>query len=149
MRTWISGAGRFERQGGAVRARRSRRVLTLQPSALTNVYTYFIKKRYYLSGASGHDQQNQRALRIEAEMFEWDSAKQALNLKKHGVDFEDAIGIWEGPVLEWPDTRHDYGEDRFIATGEVDGRVLLIVYTPRGEARRMISARRASRDERE
>ncbi|HYE53174.1 MAG TPA: BrnT family toxin [Azospirillaceae bacterium] len=59
--------------------------------------------------------------------FEWDDAKRLVNLRKHGVDFEDAIRIWEGAVLEAPDRRRDYGEEQFIALGMVDGRVLAVV----------------------
>ena len=61
--------------------------------------------------------------------FEWDTAKNAANIAKHGIDFEDAIRIFEGPVLESPDERHDYGEVRIIAFGVVDARELAVVYT--------------------
>jgi len=48
-----------------------------------------------------------------------------------------------------PDRRRDYGEERVIAIGEVDGEVLVVVYTDRGNTRRIISARRANRKERQ
>jgi len=80
--------------------------------------------------------------------FEWDAAKSAANIAKHGIDFEDAIGIFDGPVLEKADARRDYGEDRFVAFGVVDDRELAVVYTGRGERRRIISARRAHGRER-
>lgn len=52
--------------------------------------------------------------------FEWDERKAARNHAKHGVDFEDAIRIFEEPVLEVPDLRRDYGEARTIAVGCVE-----------------------------
>jgi uncharacterized protein len=80
--------------------------------------------------------------------FEWHEAKNAANIAKHGIDFEDAIRIFDGPVLETPDTRTDYGERRIIAFGVVDDRELAVVYTIRRGDWRIISARRAHRSER-
>ncbi len=80
--------------------------------------------------------------------FEWDAAKNDANVSKHAVSFQDAIKIFEGPVLEGPDERRDYGEDRIIAIGMLDDIELTVVYTTRGESRRIISARRAHRRER-
>jgi uncharacterized protein len=80
--------------------------------------------------------------------FEWDPDKNAANIAKRGIDFEDAVRIFEGPVLESSDERRDYGEVRTIAFGVVDGRELAVVYTMRGGRRRIISARRAHRRER-
>ncbi|AUN33037.1 BrnT family toxin [Niveispirillum cyanobacteriorum] len=76
--------------------------------------------------------------------FEWDPHKALINLEKHGIDFEDAIYIFAGPTLEYPDTRKDYGETRVIALGTLDGRVLVVVYTDRADIRRIISARKAN-----
>lgn len=83
-----------------------------------------------------------------SDIVEWDENKNAANREKHKVDFETAKKIWLGPVLERPDTRFDYGEDRFIALGDADGIMLVVVYTWRGKARRIISARKAGQDER-
>lgn len=80
--------------------------------------------------------------------YEWDAAKNAANVAKHAVSFEDAIRIFEGPVLEVPDRRREYGEDRIIAIGLLDDLELTVVYTTRGESRRIISARRAHYRER-
>ena len=80
--------------------------------------------------------------------FEWDAGKNAVNLAKHGVDFADASRIFEGPVLERLDDREDYGETRIAAVGVVEGRELFVVYTMRGETRRIISARKANQHER-
>lgn len=82
------------------------------------------------------------------EQFEWDEKKARSNQEKHGVDFEDAIDIFEDTWVARKDTRVDYGEDRMIALGEVDGHVLVVVYTMRGGTCRLISARKANRDER-
>jgi hypothetical protein len=80
--------------------------------------------------------------------FEWDAGKNAANIAKHRIDFEDAIRIFEGPVLEKIDVRRDYGEVRVIAFGIVEGCELAVVYTLRGPRRRIISARRAHSSER-
>jgi uncharacterized DUF497 family protein len=56
--------------------------------------------------------------------------------------------IFEGDTIEWPDDRQDYGELRVRAVGEVDGLVLHVVFTDRGDVRRIISARVADRKER-
>jgi len=77
--------------------------------------------------------------------FEWDDDKARANLLKHGVDFEDALQIFAGRVLLAPDLRYDYGEDRFIALGELRGSVLRIVFTKRGQSYRLISAWKANK----
>jgi uncharacterized DUF497 family protein len=81
--------------------------------------------------------------------FEWDSVKNASNFAKHGVDFDDAARIFDGPVLEKIDRRRDYGEERMAAVGMVNGIEVFVVYTWRGRNRRIISARRANHHERE
>ena len=81
--------------------------------------------------------------------YEWDSAKAAANLKKHGVAFADAALSLEDPLgLTVPDPDAS-GEARFICLG-VDpvGRLLVTVFSPRGKRIRIISSRRASRVER-
>jgi len=81
--------------------------------------------------------------------FEWDPRKRRSNLAKHGVDFLGAARIFDGPVLQKRDNRRDYGEARIIAFGAVEGAVLAVVFTWRGANRRLISARAASREERD
>jgi uncharacterized DUF497 family protein len=81
--------------------------------------------------------------------FEWDETKRQTNIAKHGVDFTDAALVFEGAVLETEERRWDYGERRYRALGLFNGRVLYVIYTWRQDRRRIISARRASRDERE
>ena len=80
--------------------------------------------------------------------FEWDPRKRVANLEKHNTDFEIAIGIFEGPIHIRTDHRRDYGEDRFVATGLLDGREMVVIYTLRGQVCRLISARKAREDER-
>ena len=80
--------------------------------------------------------------------FEWDEEKNGSNLEKHGIDFETAMLIWEGPVVEKVSNRRDYGENRFVVFGMVDNRVLAVVYTWRDNRCRIISARKANRNER-
>ncbi|MBI1774247.1 MAG: BrnT family toxin [Proteobacteria bacterium] len=81
--------------------------------------------------------------------YEWDGAKAALNLRKHGVDFVDAIAALEDPNrLEEIDTRLVYGEERLQVIGSAKGAVLLVVTTSRDDGvRRIISARKATRHE--
>jgi len=81
--------------------------------------------------------------------FEWDADKNTANLAKHGIDFRDAVRIFEGPVLEKIDRRRDYGEERIATIGVAIRLELYVVYTIRGGKRRIISARRANRHERE
>jgi len=80
----------------------------------------------------------------------WDEAKRESNLEKHGIDFVGAAGIFVDPnILERPDSRRSYGEARIQATGRTNGELLFVVYTWRGGMRRLISARRANRREKE
>lgn len=83
------------------------------------------------------------------ERFEWDEAKNRETIRTRGIDFNDIVSIFDGPIVNISDTRHDYGESRFIAFGECYGHVFAVVYTIRGDRRRLISARRARHDERE
>lgn len=78
--------------------------------------------------------------------FEWDDEKNTSNIKKHGIDFEDAISIWEGRVHLRPSPRQ--GESRWIAVGIADGVEIAVIYTERGAVKRLISARRARKNER-
>jgi uncharacterized DUF497 family protein len=82
-------------------------------------------------------------------MFEWDAAKSRANVAKHGVSFETASRIFEGPVLTRADARFDYGEVREISVGAVEGTfILAVVHTDRRGVTRIISARAAKRRER-
>jgi len=81
--------------------------------------------------------------------FEWDTTKDALNQRKHGVGFRQAAEIFRGPIVVSEDTRRDYGERRLIALGEYDGEVIRVVFTERGDSIRIISAWKANRNDRE
>jgi uncharacterized protein len=82
--------------------------------------------------------------------FQYDPAKAAANLRKHGVSFADAEGVLEDPLaLTVPDP-DAAGEPRFVTIGMGSaGELLVIVYTERGDAVRIVSARRPTRKERE
>lgn len=83
--------------------------------------------------------------------FEWDDRKATSNNTKHGVTFEDASTIFVDPnSLTIPDPAHSVAEDRFVTIGlAATMRLLVVVHTDRGDRLRLISARRASRKERE
>ena len=83
------------------------------------------------------------------DAFEWDERKAAENDAKHGVTFETARVAFTDPfAIDWLDRSEDYGEDRFAIVGMVEGRLIIVVYTLRGEKIRLISARRAEPFER-
>jgi len=80
--------------------------------------------------------------------FEWDDEKADENYDKHGVSFELAKLVFEDLLaVERIDDRHDYGEERFILIGMARAEVLFVVYTEREERIRLISARRATKQE--
>ena len=81
--------------------------------------------------------------------FEWDDGKAIANWQKHGIEFMEAIHIFNDPLRsESYDGREAYGEDRFITIGYCEGVELTIVYTLRKENIRIISARKAEPHER-
>jgi uncharacterized protein len=76
--------------------------------------------------------------------FEWDEQKNELNIERHGFDFADAYRIFGLPMVVDLDERNDYGEDRWIGTGLLDKRVVVVVFTePNKETTRIISLRKA------
>ncbi len=83
--------------------------------------------------------------------FEWDQTKAEQNLKKHGVSFEEASTIFADPFsLTIDDPLHSVGEQRFTTLGLSEAqRLLVAVHTDRGDNIRIISARNATRRERE
>ncbi|NOX62633.1 MAG: BrnT family toxin [Chloroflexi bacterium] len=82
--------------------------------------------------------------------FEWDEAKALTNMHKHGVSFEEAITVFGDPnAITIFDEAHSAHEDRFIDIGlSISGRVLVVVYTERGQRIRLISCRKATPNER-
>ena len=80
--------------------------------------------------------------------FEWDEEKNQSNIAKHGVAFEDAKRIFDGFTVDAIDNRVDYGEERIISVGLLDGiAILAIVHTDRKGICRIISARPANKKE--
>ena len=85
---------------------------------------------------------------IGNEFYEWDSEKEAANIKKHGINFDTAILVFEDDSrIEWRDEAHSETEDRYNTIGMVHD-VLFVVYTERGTKTRIISARLATKAER-
>jgi len=80
-------------------------------------------------------------------LFEWDESKRQANLARHHIDFRDAKRMFDGPVFERTDGSH--GEDRIFAIGLMEDLEIVVVYVMRGRRRRIISARRAHRNERQ
>ena len=76
--------------------------------------------------------------------IEFDQAKRDKTLQERGIDFAESNKVFLGPVLKLEDTRFDYSEPRFITYGWLDDRMVIIVWTPRGEVRRIISMRYAN-----
>lgn len=83
--------------------------------------------------------------------FEWDEDKARANEAKHGVSFPEAASVFADPLaVTFDDPRHSADEDRYLTIGlSAAGRVLIVSHTDRGTATRVISARVASRGERE
>ena len=82
-------------------------------------------------------------------VFEWDEAKRTRNIAKHGIDFVAAVHVFgDSRRIERIDRRRHYGEERRQMIGAVRRDVLFVAYTIRDGAIRIISARRASKDER-
>ncbi|HMH16581.1 MAG TPA: BrnT family toxin [Burkholderiales bacterium] len=80
-------------------------------------------------------------------MFTWDEVKVQENLDKHGIDFADAGKIFSGYTITAEDTREAYGEQRFLTVGLLDGEVVSVTHTPRGDDDHIISIRKATRHE--
>lgn len=88
-------------------------------------------------------------LNLHSMEFEWAPEKNEVNLRKHGIDFEGAKSIWDGRVVEVQSPQRHRGEIRYLAIGLYQGREIAVVYTMRGEHIRIISARRARKNERD
>jgi uncharacterized protein len=85
---------------------------------------------------------------MEGDDFEWDERKAPINLRRHRVSFETACSVFNDAfALVEQDVSEEYGEDRFLATGMVEGELITVVYTERGERIRIISARRSNNNE--
>jgi uncharacterized DUF497 family protein len=79
--------------------------------------------------------------------FEWDEAKRRSNLRKHGIDFVGVERLFEGVTVTILDDRADYGEERFVTFGLLDGRVVAVAHTEADKVIRIISVRKATKNE--
>ena len=81
--------------------------------------------------------------------FEWDDEKASANIKKHDVDFDEASTIFDDPdFITFLDDEHSIGENRYITIGLSNKqRLLLAAHTERGDKIRIISARKATKNE--
>lgn len=77
----------------------------------------------------------------------YDPDKRERTLRDRGLDFEDAPIVFAGLTVEVEDTRQDYGEKRLICYGQLEGRLVVVGYTPRGADRHIFSMRKANRRE--
>jgi uncharacterized DUF497 family protein len=87
--------------------------------------------------------------------FDWDVNKSQSNIAKHGISFEEAIAVFDDPnILTFEDNRFNYGEIRLISIGQTllttqeKIVIVVVVHTQRGQAIRLISARKANARER-
>lgn len=79
--------------------------------------------------------------------IDFDSDKREKALAERGLDFARAAEIFAGRHFTAEDVREDYSEPRYITVGKLDGRMVVMVWTPRGEVRRIISMRKANERE--
>ncbi len=77
----------------------------------------------------------------------FDPAKRDATLVNRGLDFADAGSVFRGRTMTVQDLRFDYGEDRYITAGYLNERCIVLVWTPRGQSRRIISMRHAHASE--
>jgi len=77
-------------------------------------------------------------------VIEFDSAKRDKTMAERGLDFARAAEVFAVKHFTGEDTRQNYSEPRFITVGHLDARVVIVVWTPRGEVRRIISMRKAN-----
>ena len=77
----------------------------------------------------------------------FDSTKDTANIAKHGVSLALAVGLEWDWLLAAPDTRCNYGEERMVGYAPIDERVFCVVFTDRGDERRIISLRKANERE--
>jgi len=82
------------------------------------------------------------------DAFEWDDVKAAENWRRHGVSFPQGVkALRDVFAVERIDDREEYGEERINLLGMCDGVILHVTYTERGEVTRIISIRRATKNE--
>ncbi len=81
--------------------------------------------------------------------FEWDESKRSSNIRKHGIDFLNIPDVFTRSILTIEDDRFDYGEERFVTFGLLQGQVVAVVHTESEGCIRIISARKVSKYEQE
>lgn len=81
--------------------------------------------------------------------IEYDPVKRQKTWQHRRLDFARCLEVFRGPVLEMEDSRFDYDEPRFITLGLLDTRIVVVVWTPRDDKRRIISMRKANARERQ
>lgn len=81
--------------------------------------------------------------------IEYDPTKRETTLRDRGLDMADAGTIFDGPTITIEDDRREYGETRYISVGFPVGRMVFVAWTLRGDARRIISLRKANTREQE
>ena len=88
--------------------------------------------------------------RMQNDFFEWDDDKAEANLRKHGVSFDEACtAVFDDFAVTFKDDREDYGEDRYFTVGESSrGRLLAVIWTPRNNRYRLISAFKPDKQQR-
>jgi uncharacterized protein len=79
--------------------------------------------------------------------FTWDEVKRRSNIEKHGIDFADVPPMFDGDVFTIEDQRFDYGETRYITFGLLQFRVIVVAHTDKKGVTRIISARKATKNE--
>lgn len=82
--------------------------------------------------------------------YEWDENKNRCNVEKHGLDFNDAVFVFDSPMLIAEDARNDYCETRINGIGLINNIFVVVIYTENDEKdiRRIISFRKATKSER-
>jgi uncharacterized DUF497 family protein len=79
--------------------------------------------------------------------FDWDEAKRKANLRNHGIDFVDIDELFEGETVTILDDRFDYGEQRLVTFGMLEGQIVAVAHTETDEKIRIISVRKATKNE--
>lgn len=77
-------------------------------------------------------------------MISYDPAKRLATLEARGLDFEEADRVFDGRTHDVPDVRRDYGEDRWITIGYLNGRMVMIGWTQRGPLRHVFTMRKCN-----
>jgi uncharacterized DUF497 family protein len=81
-------------------------------------------------------------------VYEWDECKRQSNVEKHSIDFLQASQLFDGRPINTVPSLHTT-EERYLSVGELERRTVAVVWTPRGDVIRLISARRARASERQ